>query len=229
MIMTTNSDQFIAFIKSKKIKFIDLRFTNITGQEQHITIPHTQINNYFLENGKMFDGSSIKGWKDVHESDMILIPDINNFTIDPFCKISTAIVRCNIIDPKNMKNYDKDPRSIAKKAEEFLLNSNIADESMFGAEPEFFLFDDIRFHTSMSGCQVIIDDCEATWNNNKIYHTGNHGHRPKKNEGYSSVSPIDSSQNLRSAMSLTMEQMGLIVEAHHHETATAGQIGRAHV
>lgn len=221
--MIISNDQFIDFIRTKQVKFVDLRFTDIKGQEQHITIPHTQINNHFLKNGKIFDGSSFKGWKDVHESDMILIPDLNNFIIDPFCQDSTVIVRCDIFDPNNMQSYNMDPRSIAKRAESFLLDSDIADVAMFGAEPEFFLFDDVRFRTSQSGCQVSIDDYEAPWNNNKIYHSGNKGHRPHKKSGYGAVSPVDSAQNLRSIMSLTMEQMGLIVEAHHHEVAAPGQ------
>lgn len=217
-------DQFLCFIKTKQIKFIDLRFTDIKGQEQHITIPHTQINYDLCKNGKIFDGSSIVGWKNIQESDMILTLDLAKIIIDPFFQDSTAIVRCNVLDPYNkMQYYDKDPRSIAKRAEKSLIHSGIADFCMFGPEPEFFLFDDVRFHTSISGCQLLIDDLESSWNNNKIYKNGNKGHRPNIKRGYTAIPPVDSSQNLRSHMSLIMEKMGLIVESHHHEVATSGQ------
>lgn len=219
-----NIKQFLSIIKKKQIKFVDLRFTDIKGQDQHITVPQKQINYQLFKNGKFFDGSSIVGWKDIQESDMILMPNINNLIIDPFYQERTAIIRCDILDPNNnMKSYDKDPRSIAKRAEKFLINSGIADISMFGPEPEFFLFDDVRFHTSISGCHFAIDDQESSWNNKKIYKTGNKGHRPKLKGGYAPVPPVDSAQNLRSHMSIIMEKMGLIVEAHHHEVATSGQ------
>lgn len=217
-------DKCLSFITTNKIKFIDFRFTDIKGQEQHITIPSTQIDDQLLKNGKFFDGSSMIGWKNVHESDMILMPDLNTLIIDPFYQDNTVIIRCDIVDPHNInKNYDRDPRSIAKNAEKYLINSGIAEYSIFGPELEFFLFDNIRYHTSMSGCRLSIDDIESTWNNNKFYKNGNKGHRPKIKGGYASISPIDSSHNLRSSMALIMENMGLIVEAHHHEVATSGQ------
>lgn len=220
----TKIDQFLSFLKKEQIKFIDLRFTDMKGQEQHITVPESQVNEDLFKNGKIFDGSSIKGWKDIQESDMILFPDLNKIITDPFYQDYTAIVKCNIIDPKNSNDfYNKDPRSIAKKAEEYLIKSGIADFAMFGPEPEFFLFDDIRFQTSMNGCQLSINDQESSWNSNKIYKNGNKGHRPKIKGGYSPVPPIDSSQDLRSNMSLMMKKMGLTVETHHHEVATSGQ------
>ncbi|CAD83293.1 glutamine synthetase [Candidatus Blochmanniella floridana] len=220
-----NVDYFISFINKNKVKFIDLRFTDIMGKEQHFTIPQSQIDNHFFENGKVFDGSSMVGWKNVHESDMILIPDLTNdhIIVDPFYQDTTVILRCDVLDPHSMQNYDKDPRYISKKSEKFLQDSGIADFAMFGPELEFFVFDDVRFKTSMSGCHVMIDDPEASWNSDKVYFYGNKGHRPKIKGGYSPVPPIDSSQNLRSMMSIMMEKMGLIVETHHHEVATAGQ------
>ena len=213
----------LSMISKHEVKFVDLRFTDTKGKEQHITIPVNQINTNFFKSGKMFDGSSISGWKSVDESDMILMPDTNTSIIDPFFKNSTLIIRCDVIDPYTMHSYDRDPRSISKRAENFLCSSKIADCIFFGPEPEFFLFDNIRFSSSSSGSYLEIDDIEAAWNSCKKYENGNKGHRPSFKGGYFPVPPIDSSQNIRSAMCLTMEQMGLVVEAHHHEVATAGQ------
>ncbi|AKC60171.1 type I glutamate--ammonia ligase [Blochmannia endosymbiont of Polyrhachis (Hedomyrma) turneri] len=221
--MTSNINEILHAINEQKIKFVDLRFTDTKGKEQHITIPSQQVNDTLFHNGKIFDGSSLHGWKNIHESDMILMPDSNNFIIDPFYTEKTIILRCDILEPTTMKNYNRDPRSIAKQAEKFLKHSKIADDVFFGPEPEFFLFDNIYFKTDISGGKVFIDDIEATWNNDKIYPNGNKGHRPNIKHGYAPVPPVDSSHNLRSTMSVIMEKMGLNVEAHHHEVAHVGQ------
>ena len=213
----------LTMIKENDVKFVDLRFTDTKGKEQHITIPVSQIDADFFEDGKMFDGSSIAGWKGINESDMVLMPDVSTAVIDPFYEDATINVRCDILEPATLQGYDRDPRSIAKRAEEFLKSSGIADTVIFGPEPEFFLFDDVRFGTPMSGSFVHIDDIEAAWNSGKRYEDGNKGHRPGVKGGYFPVPPVDSSQDIRSQMCLIMEQLGLVVEAHHHEVATAGQ------
>lgn len=213
----------LTLIKENDIKFVDLRFTDTKGKEQHVTIPVSQIDNDFFEEGKMFDGSSIAGWKGINESDMVLMPDASTAVIDPFFEDVTLNLRCDVLEPATLQGYDRDPRSIAKRAEEFLKSSGIADTVIFGPEPEFFLFDDIRFGSPMSGSFVHIDDIEAAWNSGTKYEEGNKGHRPGVKGGYFPLPPVDSSQDIRSEMCLIMEQLGLVVEAHHHEVATAGQ------
>lgn len=216
-------ENVLSMIKQHEIRFIDLRFTDTKGKEQHVTIPAHQADEDFFEEGKMFDGSSIEGWKGINESDMVLMPDPSTAVPDPFYKDPTLLLRCDILEPGTMQGYERDPRSIAKRAEDYLRSSNIADTVLFGPEPEFFLFDDIRFASSISGCHVAIDDIEGAWNSATKYDAGNKGHRPGVKGGYFPVPPVDSAQDLRSAMCLTMEEMGLVVEAHHHEVATAGQ------
>ncbi|WP_345861351.1 glutamate--ammonia ligase [Shewanella algae] len=210
-------------LQELEVKFVDLRFTDTKGKEQHVSIPTHQVDADFFEDGKMFDGSSIAGWKGINESDMVLMPDPSSFVLDPFTEETTALIRCDILEPGTMQGYDRDPRSIAKKAEEYMRSTGIADTVLIGPEPEFFLFDDVRFGTDMSGTFVKIDAKEAAWNSGTSYEDGNTGHRPFVKGGYFPVAPVDSSQDLRSAMCLVLEEMGQIVEAHHHEVATAGQ------
>ncbi|WP_334321086.1 glutamate--ammonia ligase [Gilliamella apicola] len=213
----------LTLIKDNDVKFVDLRFTDTKGKEQHVTIPVSQIDTDFFEDGKMFDGSSIAGWKGINESDMVLMPDASSAVIDPFFEDTTLNIRCDVLEPATLQGYDRDPRSIAKRAEDFLKSSGIADTVIFGPEPEFFLFDDVRFGSPMSGSFVHIDDIEAAWNSGTKYEEGNKGHRPSVKGGYFPLPPVDSSQDIRSEMCLIMEQLGLVVEAHHHEVATAGQ------
>ncbi|PSW03391.1 glutamate--ammonia ligase [Photobacterium lipolyticum] len=216
-------ENVLALIQENEVKFIDLRFTDTKGKEQHISIPSHQIDADFFEEGKMFDGSSVAGWKGINESDMVMMPDAASAVLDPFTEDATLNIRCDILEPATMQGYDRDPRSIAKRSEEFMRSTGIADTVLVGPEPEFFLFDDVKFSTDMSGSFFKIDDVEAAWNTGSDIEGGNKGHRPGVKGGYFPVAPVDSSQDIRSAMCLIMEEMGLVVEAHHHEVATAGQ------
>ncbi|WNJ96858.1 glutamate--ammonia ligase [Vibrio ruber] len=216
-------ENVLSLIQENEVKFVDLRFTDTKGKEQHVSIPAHQIDADFFEEGKMFDGSSIAGWKGINESDMVLMPDASTAVLDPFTEDSTINIRCDILEPTTMQGYDRDPRSIAQRAEEYMRSTGIADTVLFGPEPEFFLFDDVKYATNMSGSFYKIDDIEAAWNTGSDVEGGNKGHRPGIKGGYFPVAPVDSSQDIRSAMCLIMEEMGLVVEAHHHEVATAGQ------
>lgn len=216
-------EHVLSMIEEHKVRYIDLRFTDTRGKEQHITIPAHQVNDDFFEEGKMFDGSSIGGWKGINESDMVLMPDATTAMLDPFFQDPTLIIRCDVLEPGTMQGYDRDPRSISKRAEDYLKSGGIADTVLFGPEPEFFLFDDIRFKNDISGASYAINDIEAAWNTNTQYEEGNKGHRPMVKGGYFPLPPVDSSQDIRSTMCNIMEEMGLVVEAHHHEVATAGQ------
>ncbi|MFT5806582.1 MAG: glutamine synthetase [Moritella dasanensis] len=218
-----SAENVLALIKEQDVKFVDLRFTDTKGKEQHVSLPHHQVNAGFFEEGKMFDGSSIEGWKGINESDMILMPDPATAVLDPFTEATTLNLRCDVLEPATMQGYSRDPRSVAKRALAYLRSTGIADDVFFGPEPEFFLFDDVKYKTDMSGSMYKIDAEEASWNSDKEYEGGNMGHRPGVKGGYFPVSPVDSAQDIRSAMCLVMEEMGLTVEAHHHEVATAGQ------
>ncbi|MDI9819501.1 MULTISPECIES: glutamate--ammonia ligase [unclassified Legionella] len=212
-----------AAIKEHDAKFIDLRFTDTRGKEQHITIPVSAVDDDFIENGKMIDGSSIKGWQKIHQSDLALVPDLDTILTDPFYQDNTLVIRCNVVDPQTMLGYDRDPRSIAQRAEAYLQSTGIAEEALFGPEPEFFLFDDVRWETNISGSFYKLDSEEAQWNSGKVFEGGNIGHRPSIKGGYFPVPPVDSSQDIRSAICLTLEALGMVVEAHHHEVATGNQ------
>ncbi len=213
----------LKMIKENEVRYVDLRFCDTKGKEQHVTIPASTVDEDMFEEGKMFDGSSIAGWKHINESDMILMPDASTAVLDPFFEDVTLILRCDIIEPADMQGYERDPRSIAKRAEAYMKSTGIADTALFGPENEFFVFDDIRWGTSMQGSFYKVDSEEAGWNSEKVYEDGNVGHRPGTKGGYFPVPPVDSLQDLRGAMCNTLEDMGLVVEVHHHEVATAGQ------
>ena len=217
-------EDVLKIVKEKEVKFIDYRFTNTSGKEQHVTVTASEdgINTDFSE-GKMFDGSSIAAWKDINESDMILMPDASTAVMDPFYDEPTLAVSCDVIEPEDGKPYEKDPRSIAKKAEEHLKSSGIADTAYFGPENEFFVFDDVRFEDKLGSCFFSVDSTEGCYNSGKTYEEGNMGHRPLVKGGYFPVPPVDSLQDCRSAMITTLQEMGIKCDVHHHEVATAGQ------
>ena len=210
-------------MKDNDVKFVDLRFTDTRGKEQHVSLPASQCEEEMFEEGKMFDGSSIAGWKGINESDMILMPDPDTAVMDPFFEDSTMIVRCDILEPATMEGYERDPRSVAKRAEAYLQSTGVADTAYFGPEPEFFVLDDVRWGADMSGAHYKIDSHESEWNSEKVYEDGNIGHRPTVKGGYFPVPPVDSLHDIRSSMCQVMEEMGVPVEVHHHEVATAGQ------
>lgn len=217
------SDKVLKMLTDNGVKFVDFRFTDTHGKEQHVSVPAHTVDADLFVDGKMFDGSSIAGWKGINESDMIMMPDAETAVMDPFADEPTLILTCDIIEPATGQGYERDPRSVARRAEEYLKSTGIADTAYFGPEPEFFIFDDVRWKTGMSGMSYSVDSEEAEWNSEKIYEDGNIGHRPGLKGGYFPVPPVDSLNDLRAAMCLAMEEMGLEVEVHHHEVATAGQ------
>jgi glutamine synthetase len=210
-------------IKEKDVKFVDFRFTDTQGKEQHVSVPSHTVDEDVLLEGKMFDGSSIQGWKGINASDMILMPDCDSQVIDPFCEEVTMNIRCDIIEPTDMTGYNRDPRSIAKRAEAYLTSTGIGDKAYFGPENEYFVFDGVQWGDEMGGVFYKIESEEAAWNTGKEYDGNNMGHRPGVKGGYFPVPPIDSLQDLRSSMCLVMEEMGVKTEVHHHEVGTAGQ------
>ncbi len=210
-------------IKRNETKFVDLRFTDTLGKEQHVTLPADIVDEDLFTHGKMFDGSSIAGWKEIHESDMMLLPDPDSGIIDPFIEETTLHLRCDVVNPDTKIGYELGPRSLAKRAERYLRESGIGDQAWFGPEPEFFLFDHVTWHDQMGSSHYLVDAKEAAWNSKRSYKKQNSGHRPKVKGGYFPVPPVDSGQNIRSDMVRAMQEMGLKVEVHHHEVGTAGQ------
>src|SRR5262245_53628105 len=213
----------VKFIKEKEASYCDLRFVDTRGKEQHVSIPTRMVDEDFFVDGKMFDGSSIAGWKGINESDMILMPDPSTAMIDPFYEETTLMLRCDVVEPTTMQGYERDPRSLAKRAEAYLKSTGIADNALFGPENEFFIFDSVRFSSEINGAFYRIDSVQGAWNSERDYEEGNKGHRPAVKGGYFPVPPVDAYQDIRSAMCLACEEMGLKVEVHHHEVATGGQ------
>jgi len=213
----------LGLIKEKEARFVDLRFTDTKGKEQHVTVPSSVVDVDFFEEGKMFDGSSIAGWKGINESDMILMPDPESAVLDIFTDDATVNVRCDVVEPATGQAYGRCPRSTAKRAIDYLASTGIADNAYFGPENEFFIFDDVRYNHDMHTTYYQVDSSEGSWNTGTEMDDKNIGHRPGVKGGYFPVPPVDSTHDIRSSMCLALEDMGLSVEVHHHEVATAGQ------
>ena len=215
------SNKLLDLIQSSNAQWVDFRFTDTRGKEQHISFPAHSVDEEVMEDGKMFDGSSIAGWKGIEASDMILRPDPETAFLDPFFDSLTVVVTCDIIEPSTLQGYDRDPRSIARRAEEYLKSTGIGDTAYFGPEPEFFIFDDVKWSIDMSGVSHKITAEEAAWSTNNDYEWGNMGHRPRVKGAYFPVPPIDSSQDMRSVMCERLEEIigEGCVEVHHHEVA----------
>ncbi len=210
----------LATIKDEDVAYVDIRFTDPRGKLQHVTVIADEVDEDFLEEGFMFDGSSIAGWKSIEASDMKLMPDTDSAYIDPFYAEKTLAVHCSIVEPDTGEAYERDPRSTAEKAEAYLKSSGIGDVAYFGPEAEFFLFDDVRYSVAMNKVSYEVDAIDASWNTDTEYEMGNTGHRPGVKGGYFPVNPIDEAQDIRSEMLSTMKSIGMKVDKHHHEVAS---------
>lgn len=216
-----NIESFLALVAETKAEWVDLRFTDVKGKWQHLTMCADVVDEDMLTDGIMFDGSSIAGWKAINESDMTLMPDLSSVTLDPFTADITLVVNCDILEPSTGQPYGRDPRSTAKKAEAYLKFTGIGDTAFFGPEPEFFVFDDVKFNVGYQGAMYQIDDVEGPYNSAKNYEGGNYGHRPRVKGGYFPVAPVDSCVDLRGEMVKVMTDMGLKMDKHHHEVAAS--------
>ena len=217
----------VKFAKENKAVCVDFKFLDFLGTWQHFTIPMSEFDEKIFEEGSGFDGSSIRGWQPINASDMLVMPDPTTVVMDPFCAAETMSVIGNIIDPITKEEFTRDPRNIAKKAEAYLKQSGVGDICFFGPEPEFFVFDTVRYDTNQSESYYHVDSDEARWNTGKVTNVEesslNLGYKVRYKEGYFPVSPTDTMQDLRQEMVLLMEKVGIRVEKQHHEVATAGQ------
>jgi glutamine synthetase type I len=218
-----NAADVLKLLKDNEVKFVDLRFTDTRGKEQHVTVPTKMFGADKFTDGHAFDGSSIAGWKGIQASDMLLMPDADSQRMDPFTDEPTLILTCDVVEPSDGKGYDRDPRSLAKRGEAYLKSSGLGDTAYFGPEPEFFVFDSVTWNVDMWGSSVKIKSSEAPWSTAEEFEGGNMGHRPAVKGGYFPVPPVDSLQDIRSAMCLALEEQGVPVEVHHHEVAAPGQ------
>jgi glutamine synthetase len=216
-----NNADVLKLIKDEEIDYVDIRFTDPKGKLQHVTVDSDLVDEDFLEEGFMFDGSSIAGWKSIDQSDMKLMPDASSAYVDPFYAEKTLCIHCDVVEPDTGEAYPRCPRQTAKKAEAYLKASGIGDTAYFGPEAEFFLFDDVRYSVTPSKVSFQIDSEDAAWNTDTEYQAGNLAHRAGHKGGYFPVNPIDASQDIRSEMLSTMKRMGMKVDKHHHEVATA--------
>jgi len=218
-----STENITRLVNDHRIEFIDLRFTDMRGVWHHVTFPASIVDDALFEDGRMFDGSSIAGWKGIQNSDMVLLPDPETAFVDPFTADPTLVMSCNILDPQTMQGYTRDPRGIATRAEAFLKSSGIADQAFFGPEPEFFIFDSVRYANDMGHTFFHVDSEEAAWNSGREYEGGNTGYRPGVKGGYFPVAPFDQLHDIRAEMCKALMALGIEVEVHHHEVANAGQ------
>jgi glutamine synthetase type I len=221
--MAMTPDDVLKMIKDKEVKFVDVRFTDTRGKEQHVSVPAKQFTKDKFTDGHAFDGSSIAGWKGIQASDMLLFPDPVSARMDPFTDEAVLNISCDVVEPGDGKPYNRCPRGIAKRAEAYLKSSGLGDVAYFGPEPEFFIFDGVTWNVDMSGSSVKIKSEEAPWSSSIDYEAGNMGHRAPIKGGYFPVAPADTFQDIRNAMCLALEQQGVEVEVHHHEVAAPGQ------
>ena len=212
----------VDFAKKNNAKIVDMKFMDLLGSWQHFSVPMCELEEHLFEEGLGFDGSSIRGWQAINNSDMLVIPDPATTVIDPFMKDVTVSMICNIVDPITREKYSRDPRNIAQKAEAYLKSTGIGDTAYFGPEAEFFVFDNVQYDSSANESFYSIDSVEAKWNTGRD-EDPNLGHKPRHKEGYFPVAPTDTLQDIRSEMMLLMEQVGITMECHHHEVATGGQ------
>ena len=221
--MTKTAADVLSLIADEGYEFIDLRFCDLPGQVQHFTVPTHQLTEESFEDGFGFDGSSIRGFQDIQESDMLLIPDPSTAVDDVFRDRKTLILYCFVNDPITGTPYEKDPRYVAKKAEDYLISTGIADTSYWGPEAEFYIFDDVRFGQDQNSGYYFVDSVEGAWNSGEYEEGGNLGYKPRYKEGYFPVPPTDHFQDLRSEMTARLEDAGIEIEVQHHEVGTAGQ------
>ncbi len=221
--MTETAADVLSLVESEEYEFVDLRFCDLPGQVQHFTVPAHQLTEDSFQDGFGFDGSSIRGFQDIQESDMILIPDPSTAVDDVFRSRKTLILYCFVNDPITNTPYEKDPRYVAKKAEEYLVSTGIADTSYWGPEAEFYIFDDVRFGQNQNSGYYFLDSVEGAWNSGEYEEGGNLGYKPRYKEGYFPVPPTDHFQDLRSEMTHNLEAAGIEIEVQHHEVGTAGQ------
>ncbi len=212
---------FLKMMKDEDVEYVDIRFTDPRGKLQHVTVISDLVDEDFLDEGFMFDGSSIAGWKSIEASDMKLMMDLDSAYIDPFYAEKTVCIHCSVVEPDTGESYDRDPRGTAEKAEAYLKSSGIGDTAYFGPEAEFFLFDDVRYSITPNKVSYEVDADQAAWNTDTDFEMGNTGHRPGYKGGYFPVNPADDGQDIRSEMLSTMKRMGMKVDKHHHEVATS--------
>jgi glutamine synthetase len=221
--MFSNSSEVLSFIKDTAVKFLDIRFTDLPGVQQHFNIPASTVDEEFFTVGQLFDGSSIRGFQSIHESDLQLIPDVTTAFVDPFRAERTLVMLFDIYNPRNGEIYGRDPRQVAKKAEKFLASTGIADTAFFAPEAEFFIFDDVRYEVNQHTSFYSVDSEEGAWNTGRVEQGGNLANKTPYKGGYFPVTPVDKMADIRDDICLKLAEVGLLVERSHHEVGTAGQ------